>query len=158
LAIACIRSMMMREYEYCLDTCSLYVSGDTYIRGKKNIWMDGDGYRGKDTRPHTVRAQLSGKGSQLSRPLSSPYLLTGAALTVVRQSLHSSRTAWCADYGLGECPARGGGGDSHRSQIILLCQTKYTKTAKKRAVSHTFWLINHRICHFLLRSTVLNKI
>jgi len=43
----------MREYEYCLDTCSLYVSGDTYIREKK-IWMDGDGYRGKDTRPHTV--------------------------------------------------------------------------------------------------------
>ncbi len=41
----------MREYEYCLDTCSLYVSGDTYIRRK--IWMDGDGYRGKDTRPHT---------------------------------------------------------------------------------------------------------
>jgi hypothetical protein len=53
LAIACIRSMMMREYEYFLDTCSLYVSGDTYIRRKKN-WMDGDGYRGKDTRPHTT--------------------------------------------------------------------------------------------------------
>ena len=53
LAIACMSSMMMREYEYCLDTCSLYVSGDTYIRRKK-IWMDGDGYRGKDTRPHTL--------------------------------------------------------------------------------------------------------
>ncbi len=53
LAIACMISMMMRKYKYCLDTCSLYVSGDTYIRRKK-IWMDGDGYRGKDTRPHTV--------------------------------------------------------------------------------------------------------
>ncbi len=46
---------MMRKYECCLDTCSLYVSGDTYIRREK-IWMDGDGYRGKDTRPHTVCA------------------------------------------------------------------------------------------------------
>ncbi len=45
--------MMMREYEYCLDTCSLYVSSERYIRRKK-IWMDGDGYRGKDTRPHTA--------------------------------------------------------------------------------------------------------
>jgi hypothetical protein len=57
LAIACMISVMMREYEYCLDTCSLYVSGDTYIRRK--IWMDGDGYRGKDTRPHTKPYQVS---------------------------------------------------------------------------------------------------
>ncbi len=42
----------MIEYEYCLDTCSLYVQIDTYKRRKK-IGMDGDGYRGKDTRPHT---------------------------------------------------------------------------------------------------------
>ncbi len=34
------RSMMMKEYEYCLDTCSLYVSGDTYIREKKFGWME----------------------------------------------------------------------------------------------------------------------
>jgi hypothetical protein len=40
LAIACIRSVMMREYEYCLDTCSLYVSSDTYIRRKKFGWME----------------------------------------------------------------------------------------------------------------------
>ena len=39
LAIACMISMMMRKYEYCLDTCSLYVSGDTYIR-KKFGWME----------------------------------------------------------------------------------------------------------------------
>jgi hypothetical protein len=35
LASACMISVMMRKYEYCLDTCSLYVSGDTYIRDKK---------------------------------------------------------------------------------------------------------------------------
>jgi hypothetical protein len=33
-------SVMMRKYEYCLDTCSLYVSGDTYIREKKFRWME----------------------------------------------------------------------------------------------------------------------
>jgi hypothetical protein len=53
--------MMMREYEYCLDICSLYVSVGTYIRGKK-IWMDGDEYRGKDTRPHTPPHPLGGTG------------------------------------------------------------------------------------------------
>jgi hypothetical protein len=25
-----------------------------YIHKRRKIWMDGDGYRGKDTRPHTV--------------------------------------------------------------------------------------------------------
>jgi hypothetical protein len=40
LAIACMRNVMMRKYEYCLDTCSLYVSGDTYIREKKFRWME----------------------------------------------------------------------------------------------------------------------
>jgi hypothetical protein len=31
----------MREYEYCLDTCSLYVSVDTYKRRKKKFgWME----------------------------------------------------------------------------------------------------------------------
>jgi hypothetical protein len=40
LAIACMISMMMRKYEYCLDTCSLYVSGDTYKREKKFRWME----------------------------------------------------------------------------------------------------------------------
>jgi hypothetical protein len=36
----------------------------------------------------------------------------------------------------------GDGGESHRSQISLPSRTKYMKTAKKQAVSHTFWLIN----------------
>jgi hypothetical protein len=40
LAIACMMSVMMRKYEYCLDTCSLYVSGDTYIRRKNFRWME----------------------------------------------------------------------------------------------------------------------
>ncbi len=41
LAIACMISMMMSKYEYCLDTCSLYVSGDTYKREKKKFrWME----------------------------------------------------------------------------------------------------------------------
>ncbi len=52
LAIACM--MMMRKCECCLDTCSLCVSVDTYVQKKKKIWMDGDGYRGKDTRPHAM--------------------------------------------------------------------------------------------------------
>jgi hypothetical protein len=30
----------MRKYEYCLDTCPLYVSGDTYIRGETFGWME----------------------------------------------------------------------------------------------------------------------
>ncbi len=29
-----------------------------HTKEKKNIWMDGDGYRGKDTRPHTVIVRL----------------------------------------------------------------------------------------------------
>jgi hypothetical protein len=33
--------MMIREYEYCLDTCSLYVSVDTYKRRKKKFgWVE----------------------------------------------------------------------------------------------------------------------
>jgi hypothetical protein len=31
---------MMREYEYCLDTCSLYVSVDTYKRKENFGWME----------------------------------------------------------------------------------------------------------------------
>jgi hypothetical protein len=44
--------MMMGKYEYCLDTCLLYASVDTYKR-KQNL-MDGDGYCGKDTQPPTI--------------------------------------------------------------------------------------------------------
>jgi hypothetical protein len=46
-----------------------------------------------------------------------------------------------------------GGGGGHRSQISLPSCPKYMKTVKKRAVSRTFWLINHRKRRFLLKST-----
>jgi hypothetical protein len=59
-------------------------------------------------------------------------------------------TVWAAPKLLG-APTIGGGsvrsrvgdGGSHRSQISLPSRLKCTKTAKKWAVSHTFWLINH---------------
>ncbi len=47
-----------------------------------------------------------------------------------------------------------GGGGSPRSQISLPCHPKYTKTAKKRAVSHTFWLKNPPKCRFSFKSTL----
>jgi hypothetical protein len=37
----------------------------------------------------------------------------------------------------GSARPKGGGGGSHRSQISLPGHPKYTKTAKKRAISHT---------------------
>jgi hypothetical protein len=49
-----------------------------------------------------------------------------------------------------------GGGGSPRSQISLLCRPKYTKTAKKRVVSHTFGLKIPQNAVF--RSKVLKKI
>jgi hypothetical protein len=55
-----------------------------------------------------------------------------------------SRTAWCADYGRGESRPGGGGGESHRSQRSLPSPSKCTKTAKKRAVLRTLWLINRQ--------------
>jgi hypothetical protein len=44
--------------------------------------------------------------------------------------------------GGGSARSGDGGGGGHRSQISLPNRPKYMKTAKKRAVLHTFWLIN----------------
>jgi hypothetical protein len=54
----------------------------------------------------------------------------------------------------GGVPGSGGvGRGGLRSQISLPSHPKYTKTAKKRAVSQTFWLVNHQKRCFLLEST-----
>jgi hypothetical protein len=55
--------------------------------------------------------------------------------------------------GGGNAPPGGGGEESHRSQISLPSRREYMKTAKKWAVSHTFWPINRRKRRFLLKST-----
>jgi hypothetical protein len=48
----------------------------------------------------------------------------------------------------------GGGGDIPRSHINLHSSTKSAKTAKKRAVLHTFLPIKRRKRRFLLISTL----
>ncbi len=56
---------------------------------------------------------------------------------------------WAAPFfgaptiGVGIAGAGGGGRGGLRSQISLPSHLKNTKTAKKRAVSRTFWPINH---------------
>jgi hypothetical protein len=55
--------------------------------------------------------------------------------------------------GRGSARPRDGGGGVHRSQISPPSHRKYTKTAKKWAVLHTFWLINRQKRCFLLKST-----
>ncbi len=55
--------------------------------------------------------------------------------------------------GGGSARSRDGGGEGHKSQISLPSRPKYTKTAKKRAVSHTFWQINRQKRCFSLKST-----
>ncbi len=71
-----------------------------------------------------------------------------------RERVGSSRIAWCADYWQGGVPGPGGGGrGGFRSQINLPCRPKYMKTVKKRAVSRTFWPINHQKSRFSLKST-----
>jgi hypothetical protein len=56
----------------------------------------------------------------------------------------------------GKARPEGGGGESDRNQISHPSRPKYTKTAKKRLVSCTFWLINAENAAFC--SKVLNKI
>jgi hypothetical protein len=68
-----------------------------------------------------------------------------------------SRTAWCAGYWRGECPAQGGGGGSQRSQISLPSRPESTKTVPKQPVSRTFGPKNRlKRCFFYLK--VLNNI
>jgi hypothetical protein len=59
-------STMMCKYEYCLDTCSLYVSVDTYIRRKK-IWCMETGIVVKihvPIRDHPARTARTGQTGQ----------------------------------------------------------------------------------------------
>ncbi len=60
-----------------------------------------------------------------------------------------SRTDWRADYWRGKCPAQGWWwwGDSQKSYIPSQ-PYKIGKNGEKRAVSRTFWPINHRKCRF----------
>jgi hypothetical protein len=58
--------------------------------------------------------------------------------------------------GGGSARSGGGGGEGHRSQTSLPSCPKYTKTVKKRTVSHTFWQIIRQKRRFCLK--VLNKI
>jgi hypothetical protein len=74
--------------------------------------------------------------------------------------LEEIETAWAAPkllgaptIGAGSARSRGGGGGGHRSQKSLPSRPKYTKTAKKRAVSRMFWLINCQKRRFSLIST-----
>jgi hypothetical protein len=60
-------------------------------------------------------------------------------------TLKELETAWAAPellgaptIGRGKARSRGGGGEGHRSQISLPSRLKCMKTAKKRAVLHTF--------------------
>jgi hypothetical protein len=48
----------------------------------------------------------------------------GLHLERARDRAGGSRTAWRADYWRGECPARGGGGELHRSHIYLHSRMK----------------------------------
>jgi hypothetical protein len=64
-----------------------------------------------------------------------------------------SRTAWCSTIGGGSARRGDGGGGSQRSQIILPSHLECTKTALKRPVSHTYWLLITKNTVFLLKST-----
>jgi hypothetical protein len=74
--------------------------------------------------------------------------------------LEELETAWAAPellgastIGGGSAQSKGGGGGGHRSKKSLPSFPKYTKTAKKRAVSRTFWLINRQKRRLSLKST-----
>ncbi len=71
----------------------------------------------------------------------------GLHLERARDRVGGSRTAWRADYWRGECPALGWWWRGH---IYLHSRTKWRKTAKKQAVSRTFWPINRRKRRFSL--------
>ncbi len=80
------------------------------------------------------------EGGSASCPGHSRKLKTYTYIERARDHVGSSKTAWCADCWQGERLVQGwwwrGG---HRSQRSLPSRPKYMKTAKKWAVSRTFW-------------------
>jgi hypothetical protein len=67
-----------------------------------------------------------------------------------RDRVGGSRTAWCADYWRGECPALGWWWRVSKKSYIPSQSYEIAKNGEKRAVSRTFWPITRKKRRFSL--------
>ncbi len=74
----------------------------------------------------------------------------GLHLERARDRVGGSRTAWCADYWRGECPAWGWWWSDSLKSYKPSQPYEIAKNGEKRAVLHTFSLINRQKRRFLL--------